>query len=214
MTALRPALEHPETLQSEDRLLQAVGAGDAAAFATLYDRVAPAVYGVARRVLVDPGMAEDVTQEVLLAVWSKAATFDASRGTARAWIMTIAHRRAVDVVRSEQASRNRTDRVAAAATERPFDEVADTVVEQVTGQADAREVKRALGELTVRQRAAIELAYFQGLSYPEVARALDVPLGTAKTRIRDGVRRLADLLGPTAHDSERGLGARVLLTAL
>ena len=184
---------------SEEQLLEAVANGDGSAYAELYDRVAPAVYGIARRVVIDPSIAEDVTQEVLLGVWSKASAFDSRRGSARAWILTMAHRRAVDMVRSEQAARDRHDRVATTSIERPFDEVADAAVDLAGGASDAVEVRRALGMLTARQRAAVELAYFQGLSYPQVARALDVPLGTAKTRIRDGVRRLADVMGPTTH---------------
>ena len=191
--------------RSEESLLQAVAGGDRQAFAALYDRVAPAVYGMARRVVVDPTTAEDITQEVLLGVWAKAAGFDPVRGSARAWILTMAHRRAVDFVRSEQASRNRLDRVAAASTQRPFDEVAEAAVDNVTAASDASAVNRALGALSDLQRAAVELAYFQGMSYPEVARTLDVPLGTAKTRIRDGVRRLAVHLGPTARDGESEL---------
>lgn len=196
-SAERLAVELAAPAPTEEILLARVAGGDANAFATLYDRVAPTVYGMARRVVVDRQMAEDVTQEVLLAVWAKAATFDAARGSARTWILTMAHRRAVDVVRSSQASRNRIERVAAASTERPFDEVADLVVDRAQGESDVRDVNRALGTLSTLQRAAIELAYFQGLSYREVARALDVPLGTAKTRIRDGMKRMASQLGVT-----------------
>lgn len=179
---------------SAESLLEQVATGDRRAYADLYDAMAPAVYGLARRVVVDPSMAEEVTQEVLLAVWSQAASFDRTKGSARTWVFTMAHRRAVDVVRSEQASRNRVDRVAAASTERPFDEVADTVVEQIVDRARARDVERALRNLSHLQRAALELAYYKGLTYREVAETLEIPLGTAKTRIRDGLRRLGDQL--------------------
>ena len=179
---------------SAELLLEQVATGDRHAFAQLYDAMGPAVYGMARRVVVDPSIAEEVTQEVLLAVWSQAASFDRSKGSARTWVLTMAHRRAVDVVRSEQASRNRVDRVAAASTERPFDEVADTVVEQIVDRARARDVERAMRNLSDLQRAALELAYYKGLTYREVAETLAIPLGTAKTRIRDGLRRLGDQL--------------------
>ena len=135
----------------------------------------------------------DVTQEVLLAVWSEARSFDAGRGGARAWILTMTHRRAVDAVRREEAARKRDSRVAA---DRPFDEVAETVVDR----SSAREVTQALECLSAAQRSAIDLAYFGGCTYREVAGILGVPLGTAKTRIRDGLRRLAVHLaepGPT-----------------
>lgn len=179
---------------SDETLLVLVAAGHRQAFAEVYDRFAPQVYGVARRVVVDPSMAEEVTQEVLLGVWATAKSFDGERGSARGWIMTIAHRRAVDVVRSEQASRNRSERVAAASVDRPFDEVADLAVARVAASAQGRELHRALLSLSDVQRAAVELAYFKGLTYREVARTLGVPLGTAKTRIRDGLIRLAQQL--------------------
>lgn len=181
----------PAAAVTEDSLLELVARGDRAAYAGLYDLVAPAVYGTARRVVVDPSMAEEVTQEVLLAVWSRAASFDRSRGSARSWVLTMAHRRAVDVVRSEQASRNRADRVAAASVERPFDEASETVIEGILDRARTREVKRAMETLSDVQRSALELAYYRGFTYREVAEILGVPLGTAKTRIRDGLLRLA-----------------------
>ena len=181
-------------LSDPDLLLARVAHGDRDAYADLYDLVAPAVYGLARRVVVDPSMAEEVTQEVLLAVWSQAASFDRSRGSARSWILMMAHRRAVDVVRSEQSSRNRVERVAAASTERPYDDVSDSVVERIFERGQARELERALRTLTELQRSALELAYYKGFTYREVAGILGVPLGTAKTRIRDGLRRLADQL--------------------
>lgn len=181
-------------------LLARVAGGDRDAFAQLYDRLGPTVYGLVRRVVVDEAIAQDVTQDVLLEVWSKARSFDAARGSARSWISTMAHRRAVDVVRREQASRNRTQRVAAASLEQPFDEVAETVIEADVARSNVAEVARALAVLTPVQRCAIELAYFKGMTYREVAQRLDVPLGTAKTRIRDGLRRLGDHLGTGADD--------------
>ena len=164
--------------------------GDRRAFAALYDRFAASVYGLARRVVVDPSLADEVTQEVFLAVWSRSAGFDRARGSARSWILTVAHRRAVDVVRSEQAGRNRVERVSVGLFDRPFDEVSEAVVDRVVGQARADDVARALQSLSPLQRSAIELAYYQGHTYREVSEILGVPLATAKTRIRDGLQAL------------------------
>lgn len=182
--------------QTAELMLAAVAAGDSGAFATLYDAMSGTVYGLARRVVVDPSIAEEVAQETFAAVWSTASKFDASRGSARGWILAIAHRRAVDVVRHEQAARNRIDRVGAASRERPAADIADDVVDSASRGSDAEAVHRALQTLTELQRAAVELAYFKGCTYRQVAELLEVPLGTAKTRIRDGLRRLAEQLGP------------------
>lgn len=178
---------------SDDQLLSSVAEGDPEAFATLYDRVADGVFGVVQRVLRDPSLAEEVAQEVLLEVWRSAPRFDAERGRARTWIFTMAHRRAVDRVRSEQAARDRNDRFAFAHQRAPF----DTVSEEVENRFEARQVRSALDGLTDLQREAVELAYFGGHTYEEVARILDIPLGTAKTRLRDGLIRLRDHMGVT-----------------
>lgn len=186
---------HPAA-DAADLLLDRLAAGDRDALALLYDRFGALVYGVALRVVRDPSIAEEVTQEVFLWAWSNAGTFDRSRGSERAWLTTIAHRRAVDVVRSEQASRNRHARVEEATVQRPFDEVAEAVVTR----SEERAVRAALAALTPIQRQAVELAYYQGLTYREVAQALDLPLGTVKTRIRDGLRRLCGELDRGAVD--------------
>lgn len=167
-------------------LLVAVAAGDELAFETLYDRVTPQVLGVALRVLRDRSLAEEVTQEVLVEVWKKATRFDPERGSGSGWITTLAHRRAVDRVRSEQASRDRDDRVSRRDEARAFDEVAD----EVQVRLDHWQVRRAMATLTERQREAIELAYFGGHTYRDVARVLGIPEGTAKSRLRDGLLRL------------------------
>ena len=174
-------------------LLTLVAGGDQVAFETVYDRVAPAVFGLVLRVLRDSAQSEEVAQEALLEVWRTAGRFDPARGTALAWVMTIAHRRAVDRVRSERAAATREARAAAAATPPAADEVAETVESSL----EAERVRHCLDGLTGTQRESITLAYYSGLSYPQVASALGVALGTVKTRIRDGLRRLRDCLGVT-----------------
>lgn len=176
---------------AEDALLVTAARGDQAAFASLYDRIAPVVHGVVRRVVRDPAQSEEVTQEVMVEVWRTAVRFDPDRGAARTWILTMAHRRAIDRVRAEQASRNRTQRVASRQHARDFDDVS----ERVEVDLEHEQVRGALGALTDLQRQAVELAYYQGYTYREVAELLDTPLGTVKTRMRDGLIRLRDALG-------------------
>ena len=186
---LRP-VTGPAAHTDEDLLLE-VARGDQAAYEQLFDRVSGQVYGVVRRVVRDPSQSEEVTQEVLVEVWRTAARFDPARGSAGTWILPMAHRRAIDRVRSEQASRDRNHRVGSGQHRREFDEVA----EQVEVAFEHEQVRRALGSLTDLQREAVELAYYKGHTYREVAELLDAPLGTVKTRMRDGLIRLRDALG-------------------
>jgi RNA polymerase sigma-70 factor (ECF subfamily) len=172
-----------------DALMRRVADGDREAFALLYDAVAPRVYGLVRRVVRDPALSEDVAQEVLVEVWRTASRFDAARGSAAGWIFTIAHRRAVDRVRAEQAATDRERRTATASV--PFDDV----IEEVTSRLEQQAVRRCLRTLTRLQREAILLAYYSGLTYREVADRLDTGLPTVKTRMRDGLIRLRDCLG-------------------
>jgi RNA polymerase sigma-70 factor, ECF subfamily len=170
-------------------LLRRVARGDEAAFAAFYDHVAARVYGLVRRVLRDPAQAEEVAQEALVETWRTASRFDPAKGSATGWTLTIAHRRAVDRVRSEQASSDRMRRVAV--SDVPFDSVA----EQATAEIEYQQVRRCLGNLTALQREAIDLAYYQGHTYREVAELLDTALPTVKTRMRDALIRLRDCLG-------------------
>ncbi len=174
-----------------DAVLSNVATGDRAAFSKLYDRVVPVVLGLAVRVVRDRTIAEEVTQEVMVEVWRTATRYDPSQGSALAWVGTIAHRRAVDRVRSEQAARRRAEKVAAEGGLTPFDSVSESVIE---GQERAR-VRAGLDSLSRSQRQAIELAYFGSMTYREVAENLGLPLGTVKTRIRDGLLKLAENLG-------------------
>jgi len=176
---------------SDADLLARTARGDTAAFSALYDRVSPWVFGLVRRILRNPAQSEEVTQEVMIDVWRTAARYDATRGSAHSWILTIAHRRAVDRVRSEQAAADRTELVAARSTETDFDQVSETV----TTRLEVEQVRRCLDSLTDLQRESITLAYYDGYTYPEVAQRLDAKLPTIKARMRDGLIRLRDCLG-------------------
>ncbi|GIF25358.1 RNA polymerase sigma-70 factor (ECF subfamily) [Actinoplanes tereljensis] len=185
-----PAISRLHTSDTPNDLLKAVARGDEKAFGKLYDLIAPRVHGLIRRVLRDPAQAEEVTQEVLVEVWRTAARFDPARGSATAWICTIAHRRAVDRVRAEQAAADRLEFVGRAAVDTPYDEVAD----EVSGRLERQQVRRCLHDLTELQRQAVTLAYYQGHTYPQVAALLGAPLPTVKTRMRDGLIRLRDCM--------------------
>jgi RNA polymerase sigma-70 factor (ECF subfamily) len=174
-----------------DDLLRRVALGDESAFASLYDVVAARVYGLVLRVLRDPAQSEEVAQEALVEIWRTAGRYDPARGSATAWMFTIAHRRAVDRVRSEQAGAERLRRVAASSVDTPYDEV----VEQATARLDRAQVRRCLEGLTELQREAITLAYYGGHTYREVAELLDAALPTVKARMRDGLIRMRDCLG-------------------
>lgn len=180
---------HPGGRAGLDDLLTQVARGDERAFAEVFDQVSPAAYGLAQRVLRDPAQAEEVAQEALVEVWRSATRYDAGRGSGLSWVMTIVHRRAVDRVRSEQASSQRE--VRAYHTETSYDEVSEAVVNHL----QAERVRHCLGALTELQRDAVECAYYRGYTYREVAELLMVPLGTIKTRLRDGLIRLRDCLG-------------------
>ncbi|MCK6081777.1 ECF RNA polymerase sigma factor SigK [Microbacterium sp. EYE_5] len=174
-------------------LLVRVAAGDQAAFADLYDMLSSRVFGLIRRVLVDPSQSEEVLQEVFLEVWQSAAAFAPNKGQGRSWVLTIAHRRAVDRVRSSQASADRDVRIGVRDAHTPQQSIA----EQVELRIEGRRVVRALRTLPDPQREAITLAYFGGYSQSEIAALVNAPLGTIKTRMRDGLTRLRQEMGVT-----------------
>jgi len=185
----------PEPVETHlDDLMTQVALGDEPAFAALYDRTSSKIFGLVRRVVRDPAQAEEVTQEVYLQVWRQAVRFDATAGSAIGWILTMAHRRAVDRVRSAQAATARDVRALEIETVTPHDHV----VEAVEQRLDAERVRRCLDGLTALQRQSVTLAYYQGYTYAEVGSVLDVPLGTVKTRMRDGLVRLRDCMGVSA----------------
>lgn len=177
---------------SLDSLLSKVARGDEPAFDSLYDRTSAAVFGLARRVVRDPARAEEIAQEVFLQVWQTATRFDSSRGSARTWILTLTHRRAVDAVRRDQSSSDR---------ERRYDWSGgpdfDAVQEEVGTRLEHQQVRGCLQSLTELQREAVTLAYFGGYTYAEVSTLLNANQATVKTRMRDGLIRLRDCLGVT-----------------
>ncbi|MFF3349034.1 ECF RNA polymerase sigma factor SigK [Streptomyces sp. NPDC002779] len=175
-------------------LVESVARGDTDAFAQLYDAVAGPVLGVARAVLRDMAQSEEVAQEVLVEVWRTAPRYLPERGTALNWILTLAHRRAIDRVRSVEAAAARDHKAAQLDQVPAYDEVS----EQVEHRLEREQVRRCLRTLTELQRQAVTLAYYRGLTYREVAAQLSLPLGTVKTRLRDGLIRLRDCLGVSA----------------
>ena len=179
---------------SAEARLARVGTGDRRAFAELYDATSARLFGLVRRLLVDPAQAEEVTQEVYLEIWQTANRYKPERGSAISWMLTMAHRRAVDRIRASQASRDRDTRIGIRDYDREYDQVAEHV--EVT--MEGARVKRALQGLTELQRQAVQLAYYGGLSHSEIAAELHVPVGTVKTRIRDGMIRLRDAMGVTS----------------
>jgi RNA polymerase sigma-70 factor (ECF subfamily) len=179
---------------SEDDLVLATAQGDQRAFAQLYDMTSSRVLGLVRRILVDPAQSEEVAQEVFLSAWQEAAQFDPAKGRAVSWLLVRARRRAIDRVRSAQASRVRDMTVGI----RDLDDVRDDVAETAAVHIEHARVSRAMKGLTAAQRQALELTYFGGLSHSEAAGEAGVPLGTMKTRTRDALIALRKLLGPDA----------------
>lgn len=177
-----------------DDLLRRSSRGDESAFAGLYDAVAPKVHGLSLRVVRDPAQAEEVAQEAFLEIWRTAARYRSERGSALSWMLTIAHRRAVDRVRAAESATRRD--IAYEQRNQPVSH--DSTAEAAQASLEARRVRSALDALTPVQREAVALAYFGGYTHTEIATMLELPIGTAKTRIRDGLIRLRDTLGVEA----------------
>jgi RNA polymerase sigma-70 factor, ECF subfamily len=175
-------------------LLKRVAAGDQAAFADFYDGTSRAVFGIVLSVVRDRAQAEEVAQEVYVEAWTSAPRFDPELGSAKGWLNTIAHRKAVDRVRSSQRSQERDQRHFEAGPVQPQVDTSDIVV----AHDQSERVRAALELLPEAQRTAVHLAYFEGRSYREVAEFLGLPLGTVKTRIRDAMKRLRHQLGEAA----------------
>jgi RNA polymerase sigma-70 factor, ECF subfamily len=184
---------------SDARLVTSIARYSEVALAEVYRRHGRAVYGLARRVLQDTAEAEDVTQEVFLRLWTEPDRFDPERGSLRSFLLAQAHGRAVDAVRSTSSRRAREARDAARTARAEYD-----LQHEAWDLALADQVERAMGELSDDERRAIELAYFDGRTYREVARVLEQPEGTVKSRIRSGMRRLRDAL---ADAGVRGVDA-------
>ena len=186
-----PSAEGGSTAAHLADLLKRAGRGDESAFAEWYDATSARAFGLAVRVLRDRAQAEEVTQESYLDCWRQAARFDEALGSTLAWLLTIVHRKAVDRVRSAEASGRRD----AAYGHRELSVAHDQTAEAATASLEAGRVRTALADLTSKQREAVELAFLGGYTHTEVAALLDLPIGTAKTRIRDGLIRLRDALG-------------------
>lgn len=175
-------------------LMGLVAEGDEAAFGRLYDLLAPQVYGIALRVLRNPALAQEATQETFLTVWQQAPRFDRSQGSVTTWVSVIAHRRSIDRVRSEQSRSDREERLGPVDNRQQGDPVVELVADNIDRTIDNERLRRALGELTEVQRQAVELAYFGGHTYRQVAAKLGVPEGTIKARIRTGMIKLREVL--------------------
>src|SRR5580693_4385564 len=181
----------PARLSSDlDALLRRVARGDRDAFAAVYDLTKTRVYGLVIRVLRDSGYSEETTQEIYLEVWRTASEYNSARGSALAWLLTMAHRRAVDRVRSEQAGSRRESQYGASNVDPASDVVADSAI----AGDERRRVVACLEGLTDAQRECINLAYYGGLTYAEVSERLAANLSTIKSRMRDALRGLRNCL--------------------
>jgi RNA polymerase sigma-70 factor (ECF subfamily) len=175
------------------QILGRVADGDQDAFAKLFRRYGPASLGLARRILGSQELAEEVLQEVFLAVWRRAASYDALRGSVGSWILTQIHNKAVDAVRHEQAQRRRAAAEPAAINQ---ETTPDDVVEEAWIDERRQQVRRALERLSQEHRQVIELTYFGGMTQAQAARATGIPLGTVKSRTLAAMRRMREALSP------------------
>ncbi|MBA8823146.1 RNA polymerase sigma-70 factor (ECF subfamily) [Saccharopolyspora lacisalsi] len=183
--------EEEEAPPDARQLLAEVAKGDERAFEQLYDMIAGALFGLIQRIVRDAAQSEEVAQEVLVEVWRTATHYRPERGSVQAWVLTLAHRRAVDRVRSAQAATAREARAGSQDRGRPFDEVS----EAVTARWERQQVRRCVSTLTELQRESVMLTYYQGYTFREAAGLLSAPSSTVKTRLRDGLIRLRDCLG-------------------
>ena len=203
-TLARTTIERERGVTEDADLLQLVVRGDERALAELYDRHGRAAYGLALRILRDPGLAEDAVQEAFVGVWRSAARFQAERGSARSWILTLVHRRAVDAVRREERSRSAHDFV------EPDASWSESAEDAASLRAEQQTIQRALELLPSSQRRLLELAYYCGLTQSELAGRLELPLGTVKSRTHAALARLHALL----HEESVPANRRVLATRL
>lgn len=181
----------PPARPGPEDLLVAVAKGDEKAFSELYELIAGPVFGLVQRVVRDAAQSEEVAQEVLIDVWRTATQFRPERGNAMTWVLTLAHRRAVDRVRAAQATADREAKAGRQATGRPYDEVSETV----QSKFEQQQLRKCISTLTELQRESVMLTYYRGYTYRETAGLLDTPAATVKTRLRDGLIRLRDCLG-------------------
>jgi RNA polymerase sigma-70 factor, ECF subfamily len=188
-------MTEPPRLSSDlEALLRHVARGDGDAFAAVYDLTKTRVFGLVVRVLRDTGYSEETTQEIYLEVWRRASEYDSAKGSALAWLLTMAHRRAVDRVRTEQAGSRRESRYGAANVDPGSGPAGDTVADSAIAADERRRVLACLDALTDAQRECIELAYYGGLTYAEVSQRLVTNLSTIKSRMRDALRGLRNCL--------------------
>ena len=176
---------------SDTVLALAIARYDQSALAEAYRRHAGAVFGLARRLLIEPALAEEVVQEIFLRLWNDPTRFDAERGNMRSYLLTQTHGRSVDLLRADTSRRAREDRDARRTAESGYD-----IEHEVLDLATSEHVRRSLAALPTDERQAIELAYFEGLSQSEIAERLQEPLGTIKTRVRLGMQKLRESLRP------------------
>jgi RNA polymerase sigma-70 factor (ECF subfamily) len=183
--------------RADDSLMERVAAGDQAALGQLYDRYSTRAFSLARRICGEDGLAEEVLQEVFLALWRDPQRFDASRGRFSSWLLTVVHHKAVDAVRREAAGRKRTVPSDFDDDTAPHGPGAD---QAAMGSVEAAQVREALRQLPEDQRRALALSYYGGYTQQEVAAITGAPLGTVKSRMFNGVQRLRRLLTPAGGD--------------